>query len=449
MENVNIVYACHSCQKELSSCRSLRDHLIKVHKLNFEFEQIYQKRGKNFDNFISKKYIDTHPELEYTRRFECSSCRELFGCIEELGEHFCKHIQPKNPKKRPVKEGTSSNSSSSNSSKKKVSLNKGKKLHTFDCQLISKINIQNGPKFTLEDMKRLSPMYSFRFQGARYPASSDIDVVIANNQQEQRRLTSLNRHPESLRILRLALNCKDVDELEDFHFGKVPVTASKEERGLFLCIRHTLQDFVSKCRRKAATVPTNHERTFFFDRVMPIINYFADNSGAVYFEWGEKKIMSRQAVTLSVALSQTSSPNYADGIGYSTTVDVLDEERIMIECSSGGREENIQHTYGDSLKLVESLTSMLVLKAYRRCNANFETFIKFKTVGIQCVKRTLTLFILSMNEQKKLVVEERRSANVPISFNEIFDWMQVFELVAHLQVSIFPIHWAERKLTFL
>jgi hypothetical protein len=63
---------------------------------------------------------------------------------------------------------------------------------------------------------------------------------------------------------------------------------------------------------------------------------------------GEKMIMSLQAITLSVAFSEISNPNYADGIGYSTTTGVVDEERIVVECSSGGREENIPHTYGDS-----------------------------------------------------------------------------------------------------
>lgn len=145
-----------------------------------------------------------------------------------------------------------------------------------------------------------------------------------------------------------------------------------------------------------------------------VIKYFLLNRD-------EKIIMSRQAVTLSVVFSESSSPNYADGIGYSTTAGVVDEERIMVECSSGGREENIEHIYDDILKLVKSLTAMFVLKAYKRSNVNYKTFCKFKTIGIQCIKRMLTLFVLSMNEQKKLVLEEKRSTNVLICFNEIFD----------------------------
>ncbi|KAI8095613.1 hypothetical protein BDF21DRAFT_330146 [Thamnidium elegans] len=169
---------------------------------------------------------------------------------------------------------------------------------------------------------------------------------------------------------------------------------------------------------------------------MPVAYHPAHSSRlCVQVQAGEKMIMSLQAVNLSVAFSEISNPNYADGIGYSTTTGIVGEERIAIECSSGGREENIQHTYGDSLKLTKSLTTMLVLKAYKRSNASYKTFCKFKTIDIQCIKRTLTLFILFMDEEKKLVVEEKRSANMPICFDEIFDFMQVFELIAYLQVG--------------
>ena len=128
-------------------------------------------------------------------------------------------------------------------------------------------------------------MYSVRFQGSCSPTDDYANAMIANNQQDQRLLGSLNRHPESVRMLRTALGCKNVDESEEFDFGKIPLTASNDERCLLRCIRHTLQDFVSKYRRSTGSIPSNHERKIFFDGVMPVINYFADNSGSVYFEW--------------------------------------------------------------------------------------------------------------------------------------------------------------------
>lgn len=61
-------------------------------------------------------------------------------------------------------------------------------------------------------------------------------------------------------------------------------------------------------------------------------------------------IMSLQVVTLSVPFSRNiKNPNYSDGIGYSTTTGVVDEEQIVAEYSSGDCKENIQHTYGDNL----------------------------------------------------------------------------------------------------
>lgn len=90
-------------------------------------------------------------------------------------------------------------------------------------------------------------MYFLRFQGSCYPLNDDSYLAVQKNQEDQRRLSSLGRVPEALRVLRLALTSKDVNELEDSQFGKVPSTASDEERCLLRTIRHTLQDFVSKC----------------------------------------------------------------------------------------------------------------------------------------------------------------------------------------------------------
>ncbi|KAI8364561.1 hypothetical protein BD560DRAFT_491163 [Blakeslea trispora] len=139
-------------------------------------------------------------------------------------------------------------------------------------------------------------------------------------------------------------------------------------------------------------------------------------------------ITSLQAVSLSVALSSSPNLDFADAIGYSMTTGVLDEERIMIKCSSDGSEENLQHTYDNSLKLIKSLTTMLVLKAYRCPYTSFKAFLNFKTIGIQCVKRTLTLFVLYMNEELKLLVEEKSCATIPICFDEVFELMQIFKL---------------------
>ena len=132
---------------------------------------------------------------------------------------------------------------------------------------------------------------------------------------------------------------------------------------------------------------------------------------------------------------QRTSPNFADGLGYSTVFGHMDNERVVIEASSGGENENINHTQDDVLKLIKTLTSIVILKAYQLKNARFETFKKYKAISIQVIKRKLTLSVLSMAPSKKFVFNERRSATIPITYYERYDWLQVFELLAEFEVG--------------
>lgn len=145
--------------------------------------------------------------------------------------------------------------------------------------------------------------------------------------------------------------------------------------------------------------------------------------------------MSRQAVSLCGSSWISSAPSYADGIAYATSVGLLDDERVIVEVSSGALTENIQHTLGDSLKLLESLTCIIVLKASKFSNAKFTTLQRYKAIGIHVIKRTITMSVLAINDDKKFVLEERRAANVPIHYQERYEWLSVFELLAHLDVS--------------
>ncbi|KAG1135202.1 hypothetical protein G6F37_013026 [Rhizopus arrhizus] len=95
----------------------------------------------------------------------------------------------------------------------------------------------------------------------------------------------------------------------------------------------------------------------------------------------------------------------------------MDDERVVFEASSGGANEDQNHTQDDALKLIRILTSILVLKAYDLKNARFETFIKYMAISIQVIKRKITLSVLSMDKDKK----------------ERYDWLQVFDLLADFE----------------
>ncbi|KAI9020051.1 hypothetical protein CLU79DRAFT_704431, partial [Phycomyces nitens] len=66
-------------------------------------------------------------------------------------------------------------------------------------------------------------------------------------------------------------------------------------------------------------------------------------------------------------------------------------------------------------------------------NARFETFVKYMAISLQVIKQKITLSVLSMDKDKKFVLEERRSATIPISYHERHNWFQVFELLADFE----------------
>ncbi|ORZ01370.1 hypothetical protein BCR43DRAFT_486825 [Syncephalastrum racemosum] len=59
-------------------------------------------------------------------------------------------------------------------------------------------------------------------------------------------------------------------------------------------------------------------------------------------------------------------------------------------------QEDIQHTYGDTLKNIEALTSIIFLKAYKFPNARFSILARYKAVSIHVIKRTLILSLKHM-----------------------------------------------------
>ncbi|KAI8080393.1 hypothetical protein BDF21DRAFT_339990, partial [Thamnidium elegans] len=148
----------------------------------------------------------------------------------------------------------------------------------------------------------------------------------------------------------------------------------------------------------------------------------------------EKAIKSLQTVLFLTTDIQQATSSFADGLGYSTLVGHMDDERVVFEASSGGASEDQNHTQDDAVKLIRILTSIIILKGYDLKNARFETFMKYMAISIQVIKRNITLSVLSMNKDKKFVFEERRSAAIPISYHERYNWLQVFELLTDLEV---------------
>ncbi|KAI7849391.1 hypothetical protein BDC45DRAFT_448782 [Circinella umbellata] len=107
---------------------------------------------------------------------------------------------------------------------------------------------------------------------------------------------------------------------------------------------------------------------------------------------------------------QSTSSSNADGIGYATNTGIMDDGRVIFKASSEPRWEDVQHTYGDTLKNIEALTSIIFLKAYKFSNTRFSTLTHYKSICIHSIKQTLTLSVMSITDDKKFVFEEQKSA---------------------------------------
>lgn len=121
--------------------------------------------------------------------------------------------------------------------------------------------------------------------------------------------------------------------------------------------------------------------------------------------------------------------SFADGIGYRGG-----DESLLIEASSGGLAEDLTHTLGDSLKLLQNLIGIINTNRARFQNATSQTFGRFKAIGIQSIKTTITLISVSQSSNGQFVYQQHRSSEVPVSFDQRYRTLPLFELLACLLV---------------
>lgn len=107
-----------------------------------------------------------------------------------------------------------------------------------------------------------------------------------------------------------------------------------------------------------------------------------------------------------------------------------------METSSGGLEEDIDHTLGNSLKLLENLAAILNTYRAKYLNSNKTTFSRLKVFGIQCVKTTITLVSVSAPGDGKILYYAPRTSQIPTTFDERHHSLPLFELLAYLLVCI-------------
>lgn len=129
--------------------------------------------------------------------------------------------------------------------------------------------------------------------------------------------------------------------------------------------------------------------------------------------------------------TNTTLKYFSDGIGR-----VDGNEKLFMESSSSFCKENIQHTLGDSFKLISLMTSTLNTSIRSYLDCKMSTASGLATYGIQCIKDRVTLMKTTINSDgAKYNIVELRSAVVPVKWENRDDLMKLFELIACLYVS--------------
>ncbi|KAG2218136.1 hypothetical protein INT45_000434, partial [Circinella minor] len=384
-----------------------------VHELSLPEQAQRKKQPANSQiKVVTQNLLEKKPDIEYSIVYECFVCDYFGYSVDELSEHFNIHLSPtlRNGLQIltlvPIKMYDFAQPGNSTS----IKIFRGKRAHTFDQTLADKISSQDTPKITKNDTEKISK----------------IKDILKACHEDQRELRSFTKYPECLKNIRSALSCRNHHDFASFKFPDLNTNiTSNKKNSFYRFAKYILWDYSSKCFRNPLSF-TNHERTFFSVYIVPVFSHFENQYQDIHFEWCEVSMKSRKVM-------QSTSSSNADGIGYATNTGIMDDERVIFEASSGPRWEDVQHTYGDTLKNIEALTLIIFLKAYKFSNARFSTLTRYKSVCIHSIKRTLTLSVMSITDDKKFVFEEQRGATVPVGYQEHYYWYEILEFVARLQ----------------
>lgn len=174
---------------------------------------------------------------------------------------------------------------------------------------------------------------------------------------------------------------------------------------------------------------SNSERTFWVDRVVPLFQIFGDQTGLLNYQWCEVFSRKHAENTMNIKNCTSGKARFVDGMGD----DVYNEERVVMESSSGAIKENIRHTVDDTVKQVHSTIAILNSDIRHHMNAISHTMTKTSAFGIHLVRTTMTLSATRLNNDCKSYSHEQiQSCEIPTSYEQRTKWLRTFDLMAKL-----------------
>ncbi|CAI2194595.1 12069_t:CDS:2 [Funneliformis geosporum] len=197
-------------------------------------------------------------------------------------------------------------------------------------------------------------------------------------------------------------------------------------------VRYTLLDFTANFKYRLPRVLDRDmsERTFIVECLSPIFRAFRNAFPEIKYDWIEKNVTSIReannmfAVDISPRKTDLFVVRLSDGM-----------EILNTEVSGPPFKATISHTVGD----VKKLLMMSICSLCRIFGNNLDCSAKdakgIKTYNIQVVGDRLTLFSVSITDQKKYLAVELASCMIPFSFDSISYYTKIFNFFAIIQAE--------------
>ncbi|GES81487.1 hypothetical protein GLOIN_2v1486968 [Rhizophagus clarus] len=197
-------------------------------------------------------------------------------------------------------------------------------------------------------------------------------------------------------------------------------------------VRYALLDFTANFKYRLPRVLDRDmsERTFIVECLSPIFRAFRNAFPDIKYDWIEKNVTSiREANNM---FADDISPRKTDLL----VVRLSDGMEILnTEVSGPPFKATISHTVGD----VKKLLMMSICSLCRIFGNNLDCSAKdakgIKTYNIQVVGDRLTLFSVSITDQKKYLAVELASCMIPFSFDSISYYTKIFNFFAIIQAE--------------
>ncbi|KAG0235660.1 hypothetical protein BGW42_004899 [Actinomortierella wolfii] len=372
-----------------------------------------RRPGQRMINSALVTYVvsdTTHPDV--VKHVACPSCCFYCEKLIDLKEHInSNHIHD-------TDHLDAGNDSSERAKRpKSVSIVGEKQIYTFSAAL--DLPPSNCPKMPDDVLMKLQSIMTVQF-----PTNKHLDLkqreIVAEEVAAQQSLSTLKEFKTAFKFLCEALE-QPCGEMPSFlwKFDVASQSLSKEETQLINVMQFVLIDFSSKCHRNTVFSPKS-ERTFWVDRVAPVFQHLADQTGLLGFEWCETAAMDLHETNISSSTWRPSNPmQYLDGRGY----DCEGQNWMALEASSGQHKVKVEHTINDTIKNAYNAVALVKAIVRRYQHSRFTTMTRFLAFTVQSVRRTLTLTTTQLDPEQpgRYIIQQRRVADVPIAYGQRLD----------------------------